>query len=74
MSKNFRKFYLTRDEVEKYLNISTWKLKKMISEDKLIPDLVVKTSSNHKCYLYHLFNVIKIKKELKKEGYVYKNA
>lgn len=75
MSKNFRQFYLTRNEVMVYLNISEWKIKKIISEDKLNPDLVVNaTIKPYKCYLYHIFKVIKLKKALKEEGYIYKNA
>lgn len=66
---------LNSNEAKDYLEISNWKLKKLVEEGRLTPQ-IVKSKFNYKkgAYLYNVFQLVKVKKELKKEGYKYRYA
>lgn len=71
---NLTKGYMSRAEVLKYLNVSEWKLKKLIREDILVPDKLIKCSYGRNAYLFSFITVINVKRILKKEGYSYKHS
>lgn len=64
--------FLNRAEVIDYLQVSEWKLKKLLSEEKLTPAKIVHTRYGKNAHLYNVFKVVDLKRKLVKEGYKYK--
>ncbi len=67
--------FLNSSEAMDYLGVSNWKLRKLIDEGRLTPK-VTKSKFNYKkgAYIYNPFELAKIKRELREEGYEYKYA
>jgi hypothetical protein len=64
--------YMNRAEVIDYLEVSEWKLKKILSEGNLCADRVVHSKYGKDAHLYNIFKVVALKRKLVKEGYKYR--
>lgn len=63
---------MNRAEVIDYLEVSEWKMKKLVSEGNLVPDKVVHSKYGKDAHLFNIFKVVALKRKLTKEGYKYR--
>lgn len=63
---------MNRAEVMDYLEVSEWKMKKLVSDGNLTPDRVVQSKYGKNAHLFNIFKVVALKRKLTKEGYKYR--
>lgn len=62
----------TTIEAKSYLNVSNGKFKTLVSSEILVPADIIHTQNNRTAHLFSAQNLIKAKKYLEEQKYVYK--